>query len=297
MKMSNTVKGFGNAIISAATFGLIPLFTKPVMDSGMVTSSILVYRFGFGALVMLALMFFNHIKPSVNKDELWRIVFLAAIYTVSAMALIESYNYMDTGIATTLMFSYPIFTSLIMTIFFGEKFSPVTAIAIILAVVGVFFLSGAAENGNVKSAVGLLFAIISGFAYSCYMVSVNVMKVRQMGSLKLTFWVLLVGTFMLAAYSMTTKGSIQTISQPLQFFSLLGLAIIPTAVSNLTLIMGIKQVGSTMCAVLGAFEPLTALTVGILVFGEPMTIYVAIGFLLIIISVTMIVLKNKKKKG
>lgn len=294
--MTNTVKGFGNAIISAATFGLIPFFTLPVIESGMQNSSILVYRFGFGALVMLALVFFNKMSPTVKKEDLWRIVYLSIIYMVSAMSLIESYKYMSSGIATTLMFSYPVFTSLIMTIFFGEKFSPITGLAIVLAVAGVFFLSGAAETGGVKSAIGLLYAIVSGFTYSCYMVSVNVMKVRKMGSLKLTFWVLFVGTILLAIYSMTTHGSIQPITMPIQFFSLMGLAIIPTAVSNLTLIMGIKQVGSTMCAVLGAFEPLTALTVGILVFGEPMTIYIAIGFLMITLSVILLVLKNKKEK-
>ena len=68
----------------------------------------------------------------------------------------------------------------------------------------------------------------------------------------------------------------------------------PTAVSNVTLIMALKQISSTMAAVLGAFEPMTAMCVGILLFGEPLTLPIVIGFILIITSVFILVLSKRK---
>lgn len=49
-----------------------------------------------------------------------------------------------------------------------------------------------------------------------------------------------------------------------------------------------------MVSVLGAFEPLTAMSVGILVFGEPLTINVGVGFLLVIAAVILLILTSGK---
>ena len=70
------------------------------------------------------------------------------------------------------------------------------------------------------------------------------------------------------------------------------LAIIPTIVSNLTLIEAIKYIGATRTSVLGAMEPVTAVVVGIAVFGETFTVSIAIGIMLIVSAVTIIILKK-----
>ncbi|HJD19861.1 MAG TPA: DMT family transporter, partial [Candidatus Avelusimicrobium excrementipullorum] len=68
------------------------------------------------------------------------------------------------------------------------------------------------------------------------------------------------------------------------------LALVCTVASNMTLVYAIKHLGSTRTSVLGAMESLTAVGVGVWVFGEPFTRTVALGIGLIILAVLTVVL-------
>lgn len=288
-------KGFICGIVTSATFGLIPLFTLPLMAAGMNVPSILSYRFFISMLMMGAFLFVMRRSFRITRREAVALAGLSLLYTGSAVFLFWSYHYLASGIATTMMFLYPVFVALIMIIFFKEKNSFWTMAAIVLAVSGVAMLSWNGEAGGV-SFTGILLAVLSGLSYGIYIVSVNKSCVRDMGSAKLTFYVFLfTGLFMLAgAYVM---GDLQRIPTWRCDLDLTLLALIPTVVSNLTLVAAIKAIGSTFSAVLGAMEPVTAMTVGVWVFGEPFTRTTAWGVALIILAVTLVVLAPALEKG
>ena len=98
----------------------------------------------------------------------------------------------------------------------------------------------------------------------------------------------------LALYGTFTRGRIDPIDTYSQLINLFLLGLVPTAISNVTLIISLKQISSTMAAVLGVFEPMTAMCVGILLFGEPLTLPVVVGFVLIIAAVLILVLSKHK---
>ena len=116
-----------------------------------------------------------------------------------------------------------------------------------------------------------------------------ILKNRNIKGLKLTFYVFLFSSMILMA-GMSITGNLHSVPDYTTAGNLLMLAIIPTIVSNLTLIEAIKYIGATKTSVLGAMEPVTAVVVGIVVFGEQFT--VAIGIILIVSVVTMIILKR-----
>lgn len=288
------LQGFIEASVSSASFGLIPLFSIPVLAAGMTLSSLLVYRFAFGCVVMLAVLMFNRTSLHLRWGEFLRICWLALLYDVSALTLIWGYNYLPSGVATALLFSYPVWTNLIEIIFFHQPFSKSTATAIVLAVGGVFLLSGCEKGISIVSFKGVLLELCSGLTYSIYMVSVGQMNIRKMGSLKLTFFVFLFGMLILFFYCVFTQGGLQPITSPSMLINLVLIGLLPTALSNVSLIMAVKKIGSVLCAVLGAFEPLTAMCVGIIVFGEPFTLAVSVGFILVLASVMILVLSEKE---
>lgn len=288
-----TIKGYSNAILSAASFGLIPLFTIPILNEGMGSSSVLMYRFAFGCLIMLGILMFNKTRMYIGFGDFLRILFLSSLYAVSAIALLEGYKYMPGGIATTLLFSYPVWTALLSIAFLHEHLSRRTTVAIILAVGGVALLSGLGGGGEIKSFLGPVFEMLAGLLYAVYMVTFPVIKVRKMPSLKLTFYIFFFTMILMLFYTSFTTGHIQPISSPQAFFNLVMLGLFPTAISNVTLIIALKQTNSTMVAVLGAFEPMTAMVIGILVFNEHLTVPIVFGFLLIIISVLLLVLRKR----
>lgn len=305
--------GFLEASISSASFGLIPLFTLPVLSAGMTMPSLLVYRYMVACAVMLLFLAIQRTRLHIRYGEALRIAWLALLYDGSAVFLFSGYAYLPSGVATALVFTYTIWTSLTETLLFHERASWATIAAIIFAVTGVGMLSGLfsyLQGGAAHSLslynilMGLALEIISALSYAFYMVSMHHMKVREIPSLKLTFWVFFFGMFILALWCYFTEGRFHPIiTQDASALSTAGmyvniflLGLLPTAISNISLTMGIKHIGSTLCSILGAFEPLTAMTIGILVFKEPFTLPIAVGFLLIVSSVVLLILKGTPKQ-
>ena len=197
---------------------------------------------------------------------------------------------MASGIATTIHFMYPVITTVIMMFFFHEKKSLSRMSAIAMAVGGVFFLSKTDTDEQI-SLIGIIIVLISAVGYALYLVTVGQVKNENLKGLRLTFYVFLFGTLMLFV-GMGATGNIEPIPDSTTALNLVLLAIIPTIVSNLALIEAIKNIGSTLTSVLGAMEPVTAVIVGIVVFGEGFTFSVGLGIFLIITAVTVIILKR-----
>lgn len=292
---STFAKGFLNRWVSASSFGLIPLFSIPVLAAGMSLPSMLVYRFGLGCLGILIVLLFKRVPLGISLKEGGEILLLATFYDVEAMLMILGYNYMPSGIATTLVFSYPIWTELLMLAFFHERFSRSTLISLALAVGGVALFSGL-SGGTVKP-MGVVIELAAGLSYAFYMVLLPQMRVCRMDALKLTFWVFLFGGALFALFSTLFFGGIDGCKDWRTFFNLVMLGIVCTAVSNVSLIPAIRQIGATLAAILGAFEPLTAMIIGLLVFGDHLTLHTATGFLLVIASVFVIIVAKTAAKA
>ena len=114
-----------------------------------------------------------------------------------------------------------------------------------------------------------------------------------MESNKLVFYVMFIGAIIFGAEALR-QGNFSPISTPLQFKNLLSLAVVCTFVTNVSLVYSVKRIGSTLTAVLGALEPLTAVIIGCLVFDEPFSLQVLSGILLIIPAVVIIIFTRRR---
>lgn len=287
----NKLNGFLYGLLSSASFGLIPMFTIPVMREGMQFPSVLVYRFTIATVALGILLLIRKESFRITRHDLPRLLLLSVFYLASSLFLIWGYEFMPSGIATTLHFMYPVLTTLIMMMVFHEKKSIWRMIAIALAVAGVYLLSVSGESGQSMSLIGLIIVLLSALGYALYLVAIKQLDIRHMKGLKLTFYVFLFTSLFLVA-GVGIQGGIQPISSGEMAANLILLAIIPTIVSNLALVQAIKHIGSTLTSVLGAMEPLTAVCVGILMFGEPLTLSIAAGVILILSAVTIIIAKQ-----
>ena len=286
----NKLNGFLYGILSSASFGLIPLFAIPAMQHGMNFMPILLYRFTFATLALAILLTVRKVSFKITKKDFPPLFLLSILYLISSVFLLWGYKFMPSGIATTLHFMYPVITTVIMMVFFRERKSLWRMIAIALAISGVFFLSNTKGEFEI-SFIGIVIVLISAVGYALYLVTVGQVKNDNLKGLRLTFYVFLFGTLMLVT-GMGITGNIEPIPDMTTAGNLLLLAIIPTIVSNLALIEAIKNIGSTLTSVLGAMEPVTAVIVGIAVFGEMFTLSIGLGITLIISAVTIIILKR-----
>jgi drug/metabolite transporter (DMT)-like permease len=314
-----SIRGLIMAILSSATFGLIPLFSIPLMENGnaelqLNLDNVCFYRFLFSALLMGVIVFVSFARKSkgdfsfrkvaadafsLTPKQLGLMMLISVFYASTSIFLTASYTVgeIPSGIATTMHFLYPVFVTAMMILFFGEKFTILKAVSVALAFGGVFFLSGASFNEGISlNPLGLLFVLVTIFTYGSYIIGVNNLKaIASMNGMKLTFYVLAFSCLLFCGNIVVKGGSFQPLVTFHQWWNILALAFIPTLISDLTLVYAIQIIGSTTTAILGCMEPLTAVLVGISVFGERLNINQGIGMILVFIAVYLVILTQKKK--
>ena len=188
----NKFKGFLYGIVASSTFGLLPLFTLPVMGEGLTTFSILSYRMLFASILVAVLMLIGRVSFATNLKELRWFAVLGFLYYGSAALLFQAYGGMASGLATTLHFMYPVSVTIIMALVYKQRPSVVTICAIILSLVGVALLCLRESSTGVSSLLSVFLVLLSGVCYAVYLVLVStVRRINQQNSQKLTFYVLM----------------------------------------------------------------------------------------------------------
>lgn len=288
-------------LMAAVCYGFIPLFTKelqaPAVGLPLSSSTILFYRFGIASFILAAIMFVRRESFRITYAEFVRLVQLAFLSNGAALFLISGYRYCSSsGVATTLHFTYPILTALIMMVFFRERSRLSTWIAIGLSIAGVALLSGV---GGGAQWLGIVLEIISALCFALYLIRVNRSRVSQMPVVKLTFYVMAFGALIFAAFIAYERADFDISAHYALILSAPGwlnlclLSVICTVVTNLALVYATQNVGPTVASILGVLEPLTALVLGILFLGEELTPSMAAGIGLILPAVLIIILRRK----
>ena len=267
--MRRKTKGIVLGMTGACSYGTNPLFALPLYALGLCANSVLFYRYS------LAMLLYG----------LW----VAVVKHHSSLTLFMSYSYIDAGIASTILFIYPILVAVIMAVCFGEKLSRRTLFSIFLTTVGIaMFYKG--KSGETINLFGVALVLISALSYAVYMVAIKKLSaIRRINYAVLTFYVMLFG-LLVYLFNLRFGLDLQIIPTPLGWICAVALALLPTIVSLETMTIAIKLIGPTLSAVLGALEPVTAIFFGVVIFHEQLTLRIAFGILLILTAVLMIVL-------
>ena len=284
---SEKMRGYLLGAIAAASYGLNPLFALPLYEAGVGVDSVLFYRYLLAVVMMGALMLVRRQSFALARRDILPLVVLGLLFSFSSLLLFQSYKYMDAGIASTILFLYPVVVAVIMTVGFHEKASLATVLSILLSSVGILLLCRSAD-GTTLNPVGIALVLLSSLCYAVYIVGVNRSSLRTMSAEKLTFYSLLIGT---SIYVVRLHGCVDL--QLLPSFPMwgcaVGLALFPTIVSLVALASAIHRIGSTPAAILGALEPVTALIIGVAVFSEALTVRIIGGVVLTLVAVTLII--------
>ena len=291
--MSKTTTGYILAAIAAASYGTNPLFALPLYSAGMNPDSVLFFRYLMALPLLAAMLIARGRSFGLRTNQVLPLMGMGVVMAVSSLTLFESYNYMAAGIASTLLFVYPIMVAVIMAIGFGERLQAQTIGCIVMALAGIALLYRGSD-GATLSLTGTVMVVVSALSYAIYIVGANRPRLSAIPTLKVTFYVLLFGVFVfgtrfVAGQPLTTP----TIGQWYLWANVIALAVFPTAISFLCTTAAIQRIGSTPTAILGALEPATAIFFGITVFGETLTLRDSIGLALIITAVTLVVAGSK----
>lgn len=286
--MKGTVAGTFAAIAAAVTYGTNPLGALFLYEDGANTNSVLFYRFFLAAGLLAAGMPLTGEKFSATRRELSVSAVLGVLFAVSSLTYYRSFLHMDAGVASTLLFVYPIMVAVIMAIFFGEKIPLTSAVSVAVAFVGVALLCGGNGTGEPVSALGVFLVMISSLTYAVYIVVVNRAKL-QMSPMKTTFFALIFCAGTIAAVSLFDGNALQFFETPRMWLFAGLLALFPTFFSLIFMTIAARTIGSTPTAILGALEPLTAVVIGVCVFGEKLSTRLVLGIALVLAAVILLV--------
>ena len=278
-------------IVAGISYGTNPLFAKPLMDSGVPVLVMLFFRYGISAFLLAAWMLVKKEKFRVRGRELGLLALLGVLFACSSIFLFASYTYIPSGLATTLVYLYPVFVALLM-VFLRFYPSWQTWLSIAATFGGILLLSSPSP-GAVIRVPGVILAILSALSYAFYLVIINRSeRIKHVSEHTLTLYALLAGMLLFAILRAIQGGHFaEGIDTPADWANLLGLALVPTMISMLTLAISTRFIGPTKTSVLGVFEPLTAILVGTLLFGEPMTWKMAVGIAVCVGAVVFMILK------
>lgn len=290
----NAIIGYPAGIITGITYGLNPLFGVPLMKNGASIESILFFRYGFAVVILGLFLFFTKHSFRISAKQAGVLLALGLLYTSSSLLLFGSYNYIASGLATTLIFLYPVLVALIMVFLRVVPSWPVW-LSIFATFGGVIIMT---QNGSSQSInpIGVVMSIASAFAYALFIVIINRSKaISAISNSLLTFYALSVGAIVFIIKILISNENITTgIEDYADWANLIGLAILPTIVSTATLAVATRNIGATKASVLGVFEPITAILVGTIVFGEALTANIIIGITIATAAVTFMIALTKR---
>lgn len=293
MQLSTQSKGYIFAIIASASYGTNPLFALPLYDEGMQPLSVLFYRYFFAVIGMLIFIGIERLSLRTTRKEFGLSVIMGTLFALSSLFLFESFNYMDAGIASTILFVYPIMVVLLSHIFFKEPIKASTIFCVTLATLGIVMLYRGAD-GATLSTIGVVFVLLSSLVYALYIVGVNRSVLKSMSSITLSFYAMVIGLVLWTVILLCTTG-IQPLTSLKMASNAIGLALFPTIISVVLVTRAIHMIGSTPASIIGALEPITALIISIIVFGGVLTIMNWVGVVLVLLAVIVVVISSQRK--
>ncbi|MBR1850857.1 MAG: DMT family transporter [Bacteroidales bacterium] len=290
-KLNRKIVGLICGIGAAVCYGTNPLGALNLYAEGMATGSVLFYRFGLAWLIIAAVVIARGESLAVSWRQFGVLSALGVLFSASSLTLYLSFHHIAAGVASTLLFTYPVMTAVIMALFFGERITLRTASSIALSLVGVVLLYWGGAEGRL-STLGVVLVLISALTYAVYIIVVGRSQLR-MSPFKINFYVLIYCTLGALLYSLLSGTPITLPQTGRSWFFVGWLAVVPAIMALVMMVYSAKYLGSTPTAILGALEPLTAVMIGVLVFAEPFTLNLAIGIVLILSAVVIIALKKE----
>lgn len=286
------------ASISSASFGFSPLFSLGLLSAGLSSFDVLSYRWFIAGLVLMIYAACKKKSLLLNSfDEAWKIILISALRSITAITLLIGFANISSGIASTINFMYPVIVSVCMIVFFGEKKSLVDIAAIGVSIFGVYLLASGdsivVEGGNTR--LGLICSLISAFSFAAYYIVMKQVKADKIEVVKFTTWIMMLSAVYFIICAFIFDGKLTIVTDGKSWLNILGLGLWATMVSNITGVKAVRRIGPTQTSILGALQPVTAVILGVIFLGEHLYLRSCIGILLILISVSIVVMHQKKK--
>ena len=280
------LSGMVCALLSGILFGTMPLMTRAAYSLGSNAVTVAFGRFLTGAVFSgICLLLRYRTVFGLTKRQLRNIAMLSLFFSAMPCLLYGSYRYIDSGLATTLHFTYPVAVMLISAAVFREHIGRTSLICILLCVSGILLLSQSQGNANLR---GMLLAAGSGVVYAVYIIGVDRCGLKKLPVLLIIFLLSVFSAIEVFFISLPSRSLLLGLPAKVWIpYTALGLIAMVIAASLFQL--GIMKCGGVKSSMLSTVEPVTGVVIGVLIFHEQLNVKIAGGILLILLSVVILI--------
>jgi len=287
----NKTKGIAFGVLAAFIYGFTPILGKLTYAEGSNPLSLTFYRNLLSIPFIYLVLRYKREKIKINKVECKKLAIMAALgSTLTALTLYGSYNYISVGMTTTIHYIYPVLVTAVCILIFKEKISREKVIALVLSTIGVMMFF----EGNF-SITGVLLALLSGVFYATHLLYMDKSGLKTMYPFIITFYGSIFASIYLFIFGIASGSLVFEISLKGWLFTVL-VAFFASFLANTFIPIGVKYVGPTVTSIVGMFEPITSVVLGILILNEPVTARNIAACILILAGVMIVTLAKDKKE-
>lgn len=281
------------AIAGSGLVGVMPLVALELYADGLSAPSMLFWRYVIAILALAAAAKLTGLfLRQAWRDGAWKVVLLGATLGAGqTLCFWESIRTLETSIAVLLFYTYPAITLALDRLFFGQRVRPLALVCIAVILLGAALITAPGLHGGNLDPRGLAWALPAPLIYAVYL-AINYRLLRRYPAL--------IGAGGLFAGMAVTFG-LMTIPLGLDlpqstagWLLLLFIGLGPGAVTMTLFTYSVPRIGASSFAILANTELVVVVAIGVLVLGEAVTVWSAVGGALIVAGIVAHVLARRE---
>lgn len=269
-------------LISAFLYGIAPVLAKVTYDGGANGITLTFLRGSISIPLLYIMMKADGKSLKLTKRELKSVIILGVFGgAVPVLLLYFSYNFISTGLATTLHFVYPLIIVLASALLYHERMSGIKMVSTILVTIGIFMF---ADIETASDSIGIIMALLSGVFYSFYVIYIDRSGLDAMDYIKLTFYIMLIISITTLIFGVAVHGlSFDLTGKAWSFAAVISLIVTLGAMPLFQI--GVRYEGASTAGIMSTFEPITSVAMGVTFLGEIVGIAQILGIAMIMMGI------------
>lgn len=272
-------------LLAAAGFGTLGIFGKLAIDAGLNNPTLLTFRFGFATAILCGYLYVARSGPIPDRGRAASIVGLGLAYAVITGAFFWGLLYIPAGVATIVLYTYPIYVYAFSTVFLEESITGPKIVALLSVLLGIGLIVGVDRTGAIAP-IGVGLVWVSAVAYAVYTTGSRY-AVDSIEPDYLATGAIATTGVCVFGYGVVS-GTLFVPSGARQWGIILGIALAGTVVPILLFVNGLRFVEASRASVLATAEPVTTVVLGVVVLGERLSAEILLGGSLVVLGVVIV---------
>lgn len=271
-------------------WGTVGLYVQNLYDLGFEAVDMASVRLITASLILIIYM--RIFEPGVMRLHSYRDILLFVGTGSIGIALFNLFYFSSIGevgmsLAVVLVYTGPGFVIIFGRIWIKEPITLIKVTSLLLMLLGVAFVSDLRISGiDHVSMTGVFLGVAAGASFALYNLIGKYAMSRYSSKTVVTYTFLFSGFTLLPFTNTTTL--ISGLSRPESLMWMALLTLIPTLLAYLFYTRGLQYMEAGRASITGVSEILMATLLGILIFGEILSLYQIFGMVLVVLAVMLI---------